>query len=78
MPEQSNDALQSEGWRPISEAPKDGTVVLALLTGGDLPHTIRYVREKWMIAWDAYDLSASCDAPTHFMPLPAPPEGEGV
>lgn len=58
-----------QGWRTIDSAPKDGTAILGLITGSDLPHTIRFVRQKWLIAWDAYDLSAECDAPTHWMPL---------
>lgn len=63
--------LEAErAWQPIETAPKDGTAVLGVLTGSELPHIIRYLRGAWLIAWDGYDLSASCDAPTHWRALP--------
>jgi len=58
-------------WLPIETAPKDGTAIFAMLTGSDLPHTIRFQRGKWLIAWDGYDLSAECDAPTTWMAIPS-------
>lgn len=66
------------GWMPFSEAPKDGTRFLAICATGQ----IRLVR------WDdpggdRYPIADSAgtiwdDAPTHYMPLPAPPADGGV
>lgn len=60
-------------WQDMYYAPIDGTAILAVLTGSDLPQVIRYQRRKWVIAWDGYDLSAVCDEPTRWMPLPRVP-----
>lgn len=61
------------GWQGMYTAPIDGTAILALLTGSDLPHIIRWQRQKWIIAWDGYDLSSACDEPTHWMAIPPLP-----
>jgi hypothetical protein len=79
-------------WRPIEEAPKDGTEVL--VAGGtfynsmstftdDLP----FIGPSWA-CWDDYcrewrgENSGGHDEffyykPTHFMPIPSPPKAEG-
>jgi hypothetical protein len=79
-------------WRPIEEAPRDGTEVL--VAGGtfynsmstftdDLP----FIGPSWA-CWDDYcrewrgENSGGHDEffyykPTHFMPLPSPPKAEG-
>lgn len=69
-------------WRPISEAPMDGTVFIALQDGDiykcDWREEDDYEgghREGW---WD--HINISFEEPTHYMPLPDPPtpvEGEG-
>lgn len=65
------------GWRPISEAPKDGTQVL--VTGLDAIEgryffVSRYWGTYWLIPSKAVD---DCTGqPTHFMPLPPPPQEE--
>ncbi|MCW0370234.1 hypothetical protein [Xanthomonas sacchari] len=56
-----------DSWQPIKTAPKDGTVVLGLLEGSDIPQSIRF-REGWVIAWDDYRIPAH-DGPTHWLPL---------
>lgn len=71
-------------WQPIETAPKDGSIVLLRLT----PHCVVSGQndlellgataprdEWWHIAPD--DISYPLvNAPTHWMPLPAPPETE--
>ena len=62
------DRLAALGWRPISEAPKDGRRVLAF--AGSRPFIARHGRATgW---WDDNDLMRD---PTHWMPLPAAPTG---
>ena len=57
---------RSSAWRPISEAPRDGTEILAYRDG--------FRRVSW---WTKGWFHAFIDkAPTHFQPLPTPPEGE--
>jgi hypothetical protein len=59
-------------WRDIESAPKDGTHVVAWL--GDV-HRVAVIcwtlmgnRERW------YEPGMGGCTPTHWMPLPAPPE----
>lgn len=66
-------------WTPISEAPKDGTRILAKTEGSD-PHVQFWHAEKklWMINY----ADGPSWQPTHFLdlsklpPLPSPPETE--
>lgn len=66
-----------DGWRPISTAPKDGTYVL--LSGFGLPvwqgswcgMSGRHAINGWS-RFNSVDLDWR---PTHWQPLPAPPEG---
>jgi hypothetical protein len=58
-------------WRPISEAPRDGTTVLGLCR-----HHLRPVQPVWFGDggwWGPNGRSAN--KTTHFLPLPEPPEG---
>ena len=64
------------GWRPISEAPTDGTPIWAYQPNGT-PHGAQYV--AWMDdhidcgpCW--FDEQDSEPEPTHWRPLPPPPE----
>lgn len=70
-------------WRPVSTAPKDGSNVLLCVAGhvtvggwltradqGVDDDDPRIVPEGWWTL-DCYDKE-----PTHWMPLPAPPEPE--
>lgn len=61
-------------WQPIETAPKDGTNILIHELGDTfvawwLNGLERWVDGKWteMDGWVTYD-------PTHWMPLPPPPE----
>jgi hypothetical protein len=70
--------LSAVTWRPISEAPKDGTAML-----GFIPSTTGFL-DRWVQFWwaEADDLPArgfwfswgQSVHPTHFLPLPPPPE----
>jgi hypothetical protein len=65
----------NNGWRPISEAPKDGSSIIAW-DGADIEKIHFYKRDK------AWVVDLSCDSeygwtdvfPTHWMPLPEPPK----
>lgn len=55
-------------WRPMEEAPRDGTAILASLDGSsDLSAVVRYHDGGWVVAWDHYRLDSG---PRCWMPLP--------
>jgi len=62
-------------WRPIAEAPRDGRIVLLYQT-----HRDEKVFAGYYSIWDSdhggwtTDRSDTPVSPTHFMPLPEPPE----
>jgi hypothetical protein len=63
-------------WQPIDSAPKDGRSVLAY--AGEVV-VMRYIADRDCNLWVYTDelLSDACpepDQPTHWVPLPAPPE----
>lgn len=61
-------------WRPIETAPKDG--VFVLITDGDVVQIGYY--EDHLTAWRSYeDQCRLWSDPTHWQPLPAPPERAG-
>lgn len=68
-------ALLAQRWQPIETAPKDGTWIL-------VSHPA-WTDGKWEIAqwsqysecWQTYDTGLTgLMPPTHWMPLPSPPE----
>lgn len=66
------------GWQPIEKAPRDGSLMLLCCVGW--PHS-ELRGEPWPIKVGGYwkgrwEIFGASWAPTHFMPLPAPP-GEG-
>lgn len=79
-------------WRPIEEAPKDGTKVLAICEprhigppsdGKSMGFTYMAVvwwRKAKDPQWDQtrwkHALNDSYAEPTHWMPLPSPPDGD--
>lgn len=77
---------QADAWMPIESAPKDGTPVL-LISSGSNPHIARWSEdcehgngEPSSPGWQIHECddawySVSFDDPTHWMPLPAGPNG---
>lgn len=68
----------ADGWRPIESAPTDGTPVWAYQPNGT-PQGAQFI--AWMddhidcgLCW--FDEQDSEPEPTHWRPLPPPPEGE--
>ena len=65
-------------WQPIESAPKDGTEILCLVDGGIYPavYTDDYFGDYRFVGWwernNHYPFND--DVPTHWMPLPEPPE----
>ena len=70
------DSSDSNGWRPIETAPKDGTTII--LANGERAG-IGFWREftqsgyPWR-NWFFNMLNSQPYAPTHWQPLPPPPE----
>jgi hypothetical protein len=64
--------LKAGGWRPISDAPKDGTDILVGVQGIGWPVRVAFWDEArggvWSI-WPGRELAH----PTHWQPLPPPP-----
>jgi len=65
-------AMGGDRWRPIETAPKDGTEVLVYCSGF-------YVSSFTSGSWydpgaPEFDILGTGLEPTHWMPLPAPPE----
>lgn len=70
-------AEPSSAWRPIAEAPRDGTYVLIT----DRRHPPCYLIAKWRHGkwWSAPTKSGhsiTWDEATDFMPLPTPPQDD--
>lgn len=86
----NKDLLEDGGWRPIEDAPKDGTFILAIVAGNHpvsgrpfVPDVVVWNDEfgMWLndsvrAAFDSidYDNSNHCYNPTHYRDLPAPPK----
>jgi hypothetical protein len=75
--------LPAPQWRPISEAPKDGTNILGS-SGGKIPFVMAWDdgEEIWVTFNCHYEYTVAKYGgkpwtPTHWMPLPAPP-GKGA
>lgn len=67
-------ASQPQGWRPISEAPRDGTILM--LYGGT--YKCCYLGSYFTASENGWWVSQCMPVkPTNFMHLPAPPASEG-
>lgn len=71
-------ALSQSAWRPIEEAPKDGTVILVVPAGGEFNTSVAFyypgsAGAVWIIPETNRYLTVE---PTHWMPLPEPPQAE--
>lgn len=61
------------GWQPIETAPKDGTDILVGFAHQDRPSVV----VGWFDKWAEYDSQNVLKGnPTHWMPLPPPPEAD--
>lgn len=68
------------GWRPIAEAPKDGTPILVHRYNHMIPYIAAWLDGAAISqpGWHNVDLHVRIGmAPTHWRPLPAPPAKEG-
>lgn len=72
------DLLRDAGrlpWNPMESAPKDGTVILVLLEGSNIPYPARWdgppkmASHGWFMTWDNYMLSGD-DCPLCWRPCP--------
>ena len=73
---------QWPAWQPMRMAPRDGTPVLLLLNGSDIPHAARWLsgpddpratdettKPGWYFTWDGSQVT-EYDGPTYWIPLP--------
>ena len=69
-------------WQRMTTAPKDGTAVLVLLCGSDIPNALRWLescddrgRETtgWHMTWDGHGITRA-DGPRYWMPIPEDPD----
>ena len=66
-------------WQPIETAPKDGTVILAWRDGWVKPTLLLWLAHRDLEApgWCPYErqpIRPRGSQPTHWMPLPEPPQ----
>jgi hypothetical protein len=66
-------------WQGMRSAPKDGTAILVLMDGSDIPHAARWLAaddkrgsgsEGWHLTWDGYWLHQ----PRYWMACPDDPD----
>jgi hypothetical protein len=69
------DILDVFTWRPILTAPRDGTAILLWEPGIEEPHIGRWSTPPYAQWWSDSWAPPTCD-PTHWMPLPAPPQSQ--
>lgn len=61
-------------YQRMDTAPLDGTAVLVLLDGSDVPHAARYVEGVgWHLVWDNWKIP-EYDGPRWWMPCPPDPD----
>lgn len=84
-PQHPSSVSQWPAWQPMRTAPRDGTPVLLLLNGSDIPHAARWLsgpddpratdettKPGWYFTWDGYQVT-EYDGPAYWMPLPPDP-----
>lgn len=62
-----------EGWRPVSEAPKEKMTSVLVAQVGKPPVRAFWYDDHWHLHGSTQRLEADLE-PTHWMPLPSPPE----
>lgn len=67
-------------WEPIDTAPKDGQCLVWVETedGGDVMRLTRDERGVWIYDHEPIYCAAFYMNPTHWMPLPAPPQEHSI
>lgn len=65
--------LVMPAWRPIEEAPKDGTVIKAWLPSCRLQVDVKWFDSRWVNSWDNEPIPENVP-PTLWMPMPPNPE----
>ena len=68
--------LPYDKWLPIETAPKDGTPILAFMPEENPEFSFMYVMVYDAVTSDWREAAGECYSqyvPTHWMPLPAPP-----
>ncbi len=71
--------LDQTRWRPIEEAPKDGTRIIVYRPAAKQnPYIPQVGLDRWgkVCDEDCWTRSNSATPPTRWQPLPPPPEGE--
>lgn len=69
----------TQAWRPIETAPTDGTEALLYEPDACKPHRPGRMFVGWWqdgLGWTDSEGCHHGDDPTHWLPLPEPPEGE--
>lgn len=62
-------------WKPIESAPRDGTTILGYWAPAVEMGSSAIDVTCWLGRWtDPDDVEAHYNDPTHWMPLPAPPQ----
>lgn len=73
-------------WQPMKTVPKDGTKVLVLLEGSDVPKVVEWCEEDhflaagcgagWYMTWDGTKIQPR-DGPRYWMHCPDDPDDDG-
>lgn len=72
LAESVKQARAVSGWQPIATAPRDGSrIILSLYRGRS---NVWVVEDGWNVDDDTWSDDPGLN-PTHWMPLPEPPEG---
>ena len=61
-------------WQPIETAPKDGTFILMMCKGAEIPAVVQWTESGWKECGDADDYVPVWSDPESWMPLPVPPK----
>jgi len=67
-------ALKNKGWQPIATAPLDGTDVLAIDVVRGYSGLVKFIDNEWESLNITGDAMGIGFYPSHWMPLPKPPE----
>ena len=76
--ERVSEMRERAAWRPIETAPRDGTPILVAIAGDEFrPMLVQSPRAKsrWHVVGS--ESRVLTKEPTHWRPLPAPPDGGG-